>query len=757
MAKKAQPQKPPVKPQPQSARPAPQPKPVAPKPDKPRKSMPVHLKLALILGAIAFLVYANTLWNGYVLDDPMVTTKNTIVSQGVKAIPEIFRTPRLKGYGYMQNDNYRPLSLAMFATEYQIFGEHKAGVGHFFNVLFFALGVVMLFFFIDKLFDRKRTGLAFITSLLFALHPIHTEVVANIKSRDEIMCFFFAFWALNVYVDYMKSGKVWQLIAGTVLFFLSFISKETVVAFAFVIPMIFFFYNNNSRQRAIAITLASWVITVIYILLRIKVMKDNNTDNPLAIDFIDNMLIKAPSFGSKLATCIWVLGMYIKLLILPYPLNCDYCYNSIPFKSFGDIWVLLSGALHLFMLVYGTFRLFKNPKDPWAFGMLFYLAAIFLFSNIPLLIGAEAGERFVFFASVGFCMLLALAIEKWIARDTEMTYPGIFKNKLAAGVIAAICLLYTGLTFARNNDWKDNYSLFKSDLAKSPNDARLYFYYGDELAENMYATEPDTAKQRQLLNDAVGNLKKAIDIYPKYTEAHVEAGKAYFMGLNYDSAAYHFQKALQLNPEQSIAANNLGTIYLRTGRYPEAISLYKRAIAIKGDFGQAYFNLGCTYIQTKQYDSALDNLNKTLALDPGYANAYMQIGVVYYVQNKYDQAIPYFNKVVEMDPNNVDALNNLGAVYLNTGKVPQALEIFKKTVAVNPNYVNGYSNMGHCYYQLKQYQAAIESLSKAIQLDPRDVKDIPYIALSYKALGNMAEAQRFEAIAKQYYADFKLL
>jgi tetratricopeptide (TPR) repeat protein len=756
MAKKASPQRPIAKALVQSAKPQPQTRQVPEKPVKERKPMPLHLKLALILGAIAFLMYANTLWNGYVLDDPMVTTKNTIVSQGFKGIPEILHTPRLKGYGYFQNENYRPLSMIMFATEYELFGGHKASVGHFFNVLFFALGVVMLFFFVDKLFDRKRTGLAFITALLFALHPIHTEVVANIKSRDEIMCFFFAFWSLNVFIDYMRSGKVWQLLAATALFFLSFISKETVVSFLFVIPMTFFFYQNENRKRAITATACAVVIAAIYTTLRIVILKANNTYNPLAIDFIDNMLIKAPSFASRLATCMYVLGYYVRLLIVPYPLNCDYCYNSIPFKSFGDVWVLLSTALHLFMAVYGTYRLFKNPKDPWAFGILFYLATIILFSNIPFLIGAEAGERFVFFASVGFCLVVAAAIEKWLVRE-DATYPALMKNKTVVGVLVVLGVFYAGFTFARNNEWKDNYTLFKSDLAKSPDDARLYFYYGDELAETTYAQETDTAKQRQILNESIENLKKAVVIYPKYTEAHVEAGKAYFMGMNYDSAAYHFQRALELNPDQSIAANNLGTIYLRTGHLREAVSMYQTAIRIKGDFAQAYFNLGCTYIQTKQFDSAIDNLNKTLAYDPTYSAAFMQIGVVYYLQNKYDQAVPYFNKVIEMDPNNVDALNNLGAVYLNTGKMPQALEIFKKTVAVNPNYVNGYSNMGHCYYQMKQYQETINTLSKALSLDPRDVKDIPYIALSYKALGNMAEAQRYEAIARQYYADFKLL
>jgi chromate transport protein ChrA len=91
---------------------------------------------------------------------------------------------------------------------------------------------------------------AFIAALLFAVHPIHTEVVSNIKSLDEIFCFMFAFLSLNVFVGYMKTGKAWQLLVGMLAMFLSFLSKETVVTFLGIIPLVFFFYITQDKPEA---------------------------------------------------------------------------------------------------------------------------------------------------------------------------------------------------------------------------------------------------------------------------------------------------------------------------------------------------------------------------------------------------------------------------------------------------------------------------------------------------------------------------
>ena len=737
----------------------------------------LHLKLALILGVITFLIYANTLQNGFVLDDSMVYSKNTIVTRGFDGITELLQTPRLKGFGYLKNENYRPLSLVMFAIEVGLFGVN-ATAGHFFNILFFAISVILLFYFLHKLFDNRKPVVAFIAALLFAVHPIHTEVVSNIKSLDEIFCFMFAFLSLNVFVGYMKTGKAWQLLVGMLAMFLSFLSKETVVTFLGIIPLVFFFYITQDKPeakeedgyqpnilaritqfikenvRAVYMTLGAVVVTSIYLFIRHRILSAYGASTT-AIELIDNALVGASNLASRIATALYTLGIYVRLLIIPHPLINDYGFKSIPYKTFGNVWVLLSLAVYVAVGAIGIYRLIKFRKDYWAFGILFYMATIALFSNIFFLMGSAMGERFLFFASAGFCLLVALAIEKWILK-ADISFESFTKNKLALAVIVPVCLLFSYLTYARNTEWKDNSTLFKTDLAKSPENGRLNYYVGNELVENVYPTIQDTNQKKAVIAEGIACLKKAIEIFPKYTDAYTELGTAYLNILKYDSAEINFKTAISQSPYQSIAANNLGTVYLRTNRLPEAIQYYKLAIKIKGDFVQAYCNLGSCYARAQQFDSAIYVLSQCLSIDPNYSEAYMQIGLAYYFTNKYTEAEPYFKKALEMNPSDLNAANNLGAVYLNSGKYQQAVDIFKQLVAANPGYVNGYSNLGHCYYQMKQYQATIEAISKSLSLDPSNVKDIPYLALSYKALGNMADATRYETIARQYYPEFRM-
>ena len=153
---------------------------------------PITTRYALFLGILSFCVYANTLQNDYALDDWPIVQYNQIVNKGLSGIPEILVTPYW--YGNLKNlaeiDEYRPLSLVSFAIEYQLFPGNPLPA-HLINVLLFAFCVVLLFKALNHLLSEKSPTMAFITALLFSLHPIHTEVVANIKSRDELLCFLF--------------------------------------------------------------------------------------------------------------------------------------------------------------------------------------------------------------------------------------------------------------------------------------------------------------------------------------------------------------------------------------------------------------------------------------------------------------------------------------------------------------------------------------------------------------------------------------
>lgn len=716
--------------------------------------------LCILLGVISIGIYINTIWNGFVMDDVMVLKDNRYVQKGFDGVAELMATPHMRGYLIIPNDLYRPFSLVAFAVEYGLFGLAPK-VHHLFNLLYYAGCSIMLFLFMDKFFDHKRTALAFLTALIFAVHPIHTEVVANIKSRDELMSFFFGFLALNLYANYMKQGKMLQLILGIVSFYLAIISKETVIAFVGLIPLIFFIYIDGDKKRASFISVGSLVAFLIFMGVRSSVLNTYDANQPAAtVEFIDNALAGAPDFvltGAQVFTTkVVVMGHYLRLMFLPYPLLSTYSYNAIPFSSFADyrFWLSILAYVGIFYAMVTRFK--KDKKDPWVFAIIFFLATIFLFSNFPFLMGAELAERFAFFASVGACLALALALEKWVLKATLENIDQLKTGKMLT-VLLPLVVLFGGWTFARGGEWESNVSLYRADLGRSPNDVRLYHNLGSALAEELYEIEPDSTKKKAIDQEALGYLRKGVEIYPGYSSLYVEMARIYDRNKVYDSAVKYNSLALKLNPTDFTANNNMGSVLLTSGRYRDAIPYFKIAMESNPNFKYAYINIARCYTQLQRYDSAIYNYHRLREFDPQNIDIAAELGTAHFLLNNYDSAQYYFKLVLQVRPDDANMINNIGAILLNNKKYAEAAEYFKKAVTLNPNYLNGYSNLAKSYYFSGQYAAAIDIINKEMQIDQQNsIKDIPYIALSYQKMGNMAEAKKWEGISRQYYSNFAL-
>lgn len=655
MAKQNKPQKPNIQPRqnaPQPQRPQPQPqvqrKPKAPTEEKRWYDLTLAGKLCIALGLIAFFAYYNTIKNGYVLDDVMVIKDNYIVPQGLSQFWDILGSLRLKGYANMSNE-YRPMSLIMFAAECDFNRWHYADgspfhpeTHHFMNVVVYAGCVMGLFSFLNKLFDRKKIAVAFIATLIFALHPIHTEVVANIKSRDELLCFFFAFLSLNAFANFMKMERISQALWGLFAFFLAFLSKETVITFLAVIPLIFFFYINTDRKRGITITIITVFVTVAYLIIRSSIVKaTGNSEFP--INFVDNMLVNSPSKMSRLATEIWILGDYIRLLFVPYPLSIDRSYHTIDYMTFANARVILSLLVYVGLAAFAIMRLVKNKKDPWAFSILFFLATISLFSNIAIMLASTFAERFLFFCSVGSCLAMALAIEKWVIGKENAALPELKLPRVLA-ILIPLSLVYGGITYARNEDWVDSYTLYKADADKMPKNTRLNYYVASELQKKCGA-EKDTAKARQLNDQSMVYLRKSLEIYPDNTDAQAEIGAAFFRAHRFDSSEFHLKRALQLNPNKSNALANLGTLYMTLNDYANALPYYRKTNQVDPRNVVAQFNGGVCYYQLKKPDSAITNFMHTAILQPEFYEykSFQFIAIIYKELGKEDSFQKYEN------------------------------------------------------------------------------------------------------------------
>lgn len=596
-------------------------------------------KLALFLFILSFIAYANTLKNGYALDDFSAIEKNTIVTKGIAAIPELLATPYHQGYNPSANDLYRPLSLVMFAAEYQLFGPTPA-VGHFINLLLFCGCVALLFLFLNTLFKGQKVAIAFIATLLFALHPIHTEVVANIKSRDELLCFFFAFLTLRLWMQYAATGKMMRLLLGAGCFFLSLLAKETSITFVAIVALVFFFYENEHKKQRIIITASSVVTAAAYLVIRMAVLRSHHADNLSDIPFIDNALVSVPAGASRLATAFLMLGMYIKLLFVPYPLVCDYGFHSVPFARFSDIGFIVSLLAYGAIAAAAVYRLIKYPKDVLAFGLLFFLITISLFSNIPFLLGAAMAERFVFFASAGFCIAVATGIAALLQRNGTPEQQ-ILQSSKTWIILAPVALILMGMTISRNSDWVDNYTLYSKDVAQSPRDARLHYYLGNELVTKIFETEQSLPMKRKALTDGIASLQQSIAIYADYNSAHEDIGHAFFLLQQYDSAEVHDKKALALNPKNTIALSNLAGIYFTQKKYQQAIDLCKKAIMLNPGNTEICRNIAYCYQNMQQFDSAIVYYRTVTAKEPANMFAIENLAISFKAAGNMDSAKKY--------------------------------------------------------------------------------------------------------------------
>jgi len=218
--------------------------------------------IALVLGFFAFALYANTIPNSYALDDELVTRNHPLTSQGIKAIPEIFTS-----YYY---DNkvgnyyeYRPVVLSSYAIEHSLVGDNPH-VGHAINALLYGLLCMVLFFVLRSLMLDRNWLFPALATLLFAAHPIHTEVVASIKNRDELFSFLFGisamFWALK----YARQGTAKEYVIFLLLMVLAVMSKRTNLTYTVIIPLAACWLSQASLVRLLTISFPLMLIVLFF-------------------------------------------------------------------------------------------------------------------------------------------------------------------------------------------------------------------------------------------------------------------------------------------------------------------------------------------------------------------------------------------------------------------------------------------------------------------------------------------------------------
>ena len=603
-------------------------------------------KLHLILiFALSFVLYANTLTHDYTLDDSIVIIDNEFTKKGFSGISEILSYDTFMGFfgkekNLVAGGRYRPMSLVTFAIEWQFFGENPF-VSHFINVLLYGLLGVVLYLCLLKLFNPKGETsnitayfLALAATILFVTHPIHTEAVANIKGRDEIMALLGSLTALYWSIKYIYSNKITYLIGATFVFFLALMSKENSITFLAIVPVALFFFTKEKLNKIAFATAPYLVVAVIFLAIRSNVLGEAAAIGGVEAQELMNNPFLGMDSNARYGTIFYTLGKYIQLLILPVTLTHDYYPRHIPTMTFGDWQVLLSLLTYVIMGLVAVWELFsyKRKKETSAqltlktlsaFGIIIFIASLSVVSNLVFSVGTNMSERLVFMPSVGFCLILAAVIfHFFIKKDTQ--------NRIGWYLVAAVAILFSLKTITRNTAWKDNYTLFKTDIQTSVNSAKLNNAMGGISIDE--ANKPENAAQKtQLLNDAIGYLTKATEIHPTYANAYLLTGNAFFYQEQYTKSAEFYRYIAQTfdNPNGKNNLFEAGKKLVESKKFVEAIPILEEAKAYNAQKVDIYGNLGAAYGSTNQHQKAIENFLKVIEIEPNNAKAHLFVGYSY--------------------------------------------------------------------------------------------------------------------------------
>jgi len=577
------------------------------------------------IGLAAAWVYSNTLGHGFVLDDEMVIVRNDFVRQGPAGLADIFGKDSFAGYQAMANrpnalpgGRYRPLSLAVFSVWGKLFSFHPSPF-HLLAVGVYVLLCLLVFQWFRKALARQRAGetIAGITALLFALHPVHTEVVANVKSLDESLSMLLAILALGSLWSYHEKGRWWSGGLAVLFTLLACLAKETACSLILLGPASIFFLTEDKGGSILRSSLPVWVGAAAYLAIRLAVVGWPGPGG--TPDLLNDPFLAWTATGWEPVTAMvrgatlgYTALRYVWLLLWPFDLTHDYYPYAIGFHSFREVmpWVGILLVLAVGALAVHAWRW----RDPAGLGWLWILAAMAPVSNVVLPTGTFMAERFLFLPSLGFCYLMALGYAWLVSRTGQ--------GKITWTVLLGALVVLGGVkTFSRNRDWANNETLLRSAASLSANSAKWRNDMGTILLDSALVLLPGPARTAKL-DSALADLSLATQWHPTYYNAWLARGACACYLEDFRQCEMAYRTARQLDPESLMAYEgwkvarqlNAGSL-LRQGKPEEGIPWLRDVWQVQQDTATGTL-IGRLYDAAGKPDSAMAWFARARALAP---------------------------------------------------------------------------------------------------------------------------------------------
>lgn len=650
----------------------------------------------LIIALLVAIFYANTLSLDYALDDRMVILESKYtIKGGWDSVKSIFTEDTFKGYFGSENNvvaggRYRPMSQLTFMIEFQLFGQdikshlgdvddymnlhdsdHEkyfkdstlAVVNHLMNVLYFMLLCLIVYEVLAMLFTKYQgtkwyQSLAFVATVLFALHPIHTEAVANVKGRDEIFAMLGAMAALWCALKYVDKRSWWLLLLELLAITFGLFSKENTITFLAVVPLALYFYPKEKKGMDYLMTLLPIILgSVFFIIVRTNVlggfMPEDTTHNILNNPYIHSTKMQ------EVATVLLTWGIYFKLLVFPHPLTHDYYPHQIAITDFSNpvVWIVVAGCVALLVLALRGLK----KKTVVSFAILFFVITFSITSNLLFNVGTFMNERFVFIPSLGFVLVIAYLLCQLAEQKPQLM------RKLSLGVFLLISILYGVKTFTRNFVWNDDFTLFLTDVKTSDNSIKCNISAGGSELQIWKVHHKERDK-----NAAYAYLQKALDLEKNSLNAYLLLGELMFWDDNPQGAYQAYRNAALIDPRNQIAQDNLR----------------KMALAVEDADLKPITNL---------LDEAMNERNAAKVM----------------------QSYQLINEYLDEHPESLVGLNIKGNVVgRGMGNLDASIAIYEEVLSKDSTFASSWENMGIAYAIKRNFDKAEYCLKKALHFAP---------------------------------------
>lgn len=625
---------------------------------------------------IAFLVFANGIGNDYALDDEFYTNGNKTTQEGIKAIPEIFKSRTFKnndGTSY----SYRPVTLSTFAIEAQFFGE-DAQVSHFFNLLLYALTIVLIFSILRKWFVTQGDWFSFFICLIFIVHPLHTEVVDNIKCRDELLAILFMLLTIHAIWKHLETKKIYWLILYPILFWAGMLSKHTAVPFYALIPLSMWFFTDTKWWKIVLYIAPLLITTMITSFFQKHNLQVEQRDY---LPF-ENPLAGHPGFGQLTATSFYVMGRYLFLHFIPYPLVYYYGSYYVPDVSWSNPIAIASLIIHLALGIWALKEL--RNKSILGFGLLFYLINVGAYSNLLQRAPGIMAERYTYAASLGFCIVVIVLIARLMKVNISEFRWKSEEFKRFRLVLVALALLFAIRSIWRTEDWENKETLYGGDMAYLEESVKANMLYGAFIAKN--ALELNLQSR---VSDGKGgyrlNEEKQQQSFIRWAEART-----------------YYGKAAELAPYYHTAWSNLGTTYFFVGETETALRYFKKGVSIKDDYAEGWFNIAMAYNRLEKTDSAIYAFNKCILVDSAYISGYDELSKVILQKEKDpEKALVLLRVAARKKPDSEVPWNSMANIYMLLKDTAQCVAAMERAAEINPDNVQRLYYLSQ-YYKMKQ-------------------------------------------------------